>query len=322
LLRRYLVENRIQLLHAFDPDADLFGVPLGRFFGIPVALTSQVWLRSIMPPLKRSLLALVDRIANGVFVNCEAVAKELTTQWNVSPKEIHVCYNGLETEEFNPYGRSRPPKLAGASVVIGTLAVLRKEKNLGLLIEAFARVRMIDPRAVLLIVGSGPMKPALERQAQSLYLGDSCLFEEATDRPADWMRAIDIFVLPSDSEGFSNALLEAMGCGCCAVGSRVGGTPELILHGERGFLFEAGNVLELADQLCKLTLDPALRELIAVKASDYVREHLNIELAAARLATIYRNLLRRKRSSCVDVPAQAREVLTDTRCGLERDRLC
>jgi glycosyltransferase involved in cell wall biosynthesis len=100
-----------------------------------------------------------------------------------------------------------------------------------------------------------------------------------------------VFVLPSNSEAFSNALLEAMGCGCCPVGSRVGGTPELIRHGEWGLLFEPGNVHELADGLCKLVFDPVLRRQMAEKASVFARESLSIDVAASRLAAIYKNLL-------------------------------
>jgi glycosyltransferase involved in cell wall biosynthesis len=172
-LRRYVSENRIQVLHTFDHATNIFGAPLGRLFGVPVTITSQLWLRSIMPPLRRVLLAAADRIASGIFVNCEAVAQELTSQWKVSSRRIHVCYNGLETVEFNPHNRSRPPQLAGASVVIGTVAALREEKNIPLLVEAFSHVRAVAPQACLLIVGSGAMKAPLEQKVRELNLGDS-----------------------------------------------------------------------------------------------------------------------------------------------------
>ena len=163
-----------------------------------------------------------------MFVNCHAVADNLTASWQISAQRIQVCHNGFEELEFHPNHRSRPVQLADASTVIGTVAVLREEKNLITLVEAFAQVAKVDRLARLLIVGSGPMRPLLERRVEVLNLISACVFEDASNTPAQWMRAIDIFVLPSRSEAFPNALLEAMACGCCPVASRVGGIPELI----------------------------------------------------------------------------------------------
>jgi glycosyltransferase involved in cell wall biosynthesis len=175
--------------------------------------------------------------------------------------------------------------------VIGTVAVLREEKNLTLLLDAFVSVHATDPNAMLLIVGDGPMKPHLLRHAERLGLGNRCLFREATPHPADWMRAIDVFVLCSRSESFPNALLEAMACGCCPVASRVGGTSELVRHGETGLLFDPGETDQLTEALSHLTTDADFRSRLAKAAAQFVHEHLTIDIAAERLSDIYRQLL-------------------------------
>ena len=119
--------------------------------------------------------------------------------------------------------------------------------------EAFSRVRHLDPNMKLVIVGSGPQLPSLQENAVRLGIADANVFIPATRDVASWMRSMDIFVLPSYSEAFSNSLLEAMACGCSVVGSRVGGTPELIgSNDERGFLFKSGDVADLASKLTKL----------------------------------------------------------------------
>jgi glycosyltransferase involved in cell wall biosynthesis len=107
------------------------------------------------------------------------------------------------------------------------------------------------------------------------------------------MRTIDIYVLPSLSEAFSNALLEAMACGCCPVGSRVGGTPELIADGERGLLFEPGNVEDLAAKLSLLIENPSLRRRYADASAAFAHGTLDIRMAAAQLADRYTALLER-----------------------------
>jgi L-malate glycosyltransferase len=291
VLRRYIAEHDIRIVHAFDVPADMFAVPLARILGVPV-LSSQLCYRDLSPFHTRLIMALVDRLATGVFVNCEAVANHLSSDWKLARDCIHVCYNGYEPHEFHSNGRKRHPTLAGASIVIGSVAVLRPEKNLGMLVEAFARVHQVDHRARLLIVGSGPVRTALVRQAAELQITDACIFQEAVAHPAEWMRAIDVFVLPSTSESFSNSLLEAMACGCCPVASRVGGTPELIRDRAHGILFESGNVGELTDALINLSRNPDERQKMAENAAAFVREHLTIERACTRLAAIYRRLLK------------------------------
>jgi len=291
-LKTYIAEKNIQVLHAFDAATDLFGVPLARLLGLP-SLTSQLWNRGFLSRSSQLLLSVVDKIARGIFVNSQAAADELVTNWHVPRNRIHVCLNGFEPKEFHPYGRKRPAQLAQASVVIGTVAVLREEKNLGLLLDAFVQVHSIDPRATLLIVGDGPMKESLANRAEQLGLKDVCLFQNATLTPADWMRAIDIFVLCSRSESFPNALLEAIACGCCPVGSRVGGMSELISHEKTGLLFDSGEVGQLANALCRLTSDQVCRLRFAEAAAQFAHECLTIDVAAARLADIYRQLLGR-----------------------------
>ena len=292
ILRRYVVEQGIQVVHAFDLGTDLFCVPLARIFGIPV-LASQLCYRELLPKHMRLIMSVIDRLATGVFVNCEGLAKHLNVDWGLSRKRIHVCYNGYEPQEFNPQGRKRPRELADASIVVGTVALLRPEKNLGILVASFAELYRIDDKARLLIVGSGPERPKLVHMAAQLGLADACIFQETVSQPGEWMRAIDVFVLPSLSEGFSNSLLEAMACGCCPVASRVGGTPELIKDGERGVLFESGNVKQLSDILVHLMQHPVEQRRLAETAAIFVRDHLTIEQASARLANIYKSLLAR-----------------------------
>ena len=131
-LRRYLREHRIQVFHAFDQASAVFGVPVARVAGVPVAISSQLCYRELVPPNLRLLLPALDRIATALFVNCEAMADHLVRDCGVPRSKIRVCYNGVETDEFHPRGRVRPESLAPARVVIGTVAVLREEKNLPL----------------------------------------------------------------------------------------------------------------------------------------------------------------------------------------------
>src|SRR3954466_16122015 len=122
--RRYVAEHNIAVVHAFDIPTDIFAVPLARLMGVPVTISSQLCYRELSPVPMRMLMAVMDRIATGVFVNCNAIREHLANDWRVSRPRIHVVHNGVETNEFNAEERRRPPMLQDASVIIGTVAVL------------------------------------------------------------------------------------------------------------------------------------------------------------------------------------------------------
>lgn len=290
-MKQYLAQHDIKVVHAFDDGTSIFGVSMARILGVPVTLSSQLSYRDRAALRLRMMLAVVDNIATGIYVNCYAISKDLTEKWKVPPGKIHVCHNGFEPDEFHPNNRARPAHLNGASLVIGTVAVLREEKNIPILIDAFAQVHKADPRAHLLIVGSGPLRQLLQQRIEEYKIKDACTLVEASATPAEWMRAMDVFVLPSRSEAFSNSLLEAMACGCCPVATRVGGSSEMIAHGERGYLVEPCNLQQLVEALHDLTFFPARRESMGKAASLFVRQHLTIDIAASRLAFVYKTLL-------------------------------
>jgi glycosyltransferase involved in cell wall biosynthesis len=292
-LRRYIREHRIELVHTFDTQMNIFGIPAVALFGGPVVLSSQRCFENVIWPQHRSLTRFAHRLADGVVVNCAALEEHLRRDYSVPADKIHICLNGLDTSVFHPAGRAepRPAGLQDASLVTGSVCVLRPEKNLTTLLRAFALVRGVRHGMKLVIVGSGPEREGLEALAKNLGIEGECCFFPAAENVASWLRAIDVFVLPSISEAFSNSLMEAMGCGCCAVASNVGGNPELVRHGETGLLFESGNAEDLAGQLRAVVIDDALRDRFAGAGSSFVLNHLSREVAARRMGEIYREQL-------------------------------
>jgi glycosyltransferase involved in cell wall biosynthesis len=292
-LRRYLRLHRIELVHTFDTSMNVFGAPVARLFGGPVVLSSQRCFENVIWPRHRWLTRVAHRMADGVVVNCGALEEHLVRDYSIPRSKIHVCPNGLDTSVFRPpeNGRTRPSALRDASLVIGVVCVLRPEKDLSTLLEAFARVRDVRPGLKLAIVGSGPVRESLEARAGELGITEDCIFAPATEDVVTWLHAIDIFVLPSLSEAFSNSLMEAMACGCCAVASNVGGNPELVRSGETGLLFEPGNAADLAVQLRTLIQEDASRARLAAAGAAWVAANLSRETSARRMGEIYRAAL-------------------------------
>jgi glycosyltransferase involved in cell wall biosynthesis len=290
---RYVRRHKIRLVHTFDYPSTVFAVPAGRLLTSAAIVSSQRSHRDLVPRGYRSLVRMTDHMVEAIVINCEFVRRHLEQEQRVPRGRIQLCYNGIDLESFSPRDALRPPDLPRDSFVIGVVCALRPEKGLPTLLQAFARVRHLRSGMKLALVGDGPMLESLRSESRALGIGADCVFALSTDQVADWLRAIDIFVLPSLSEALSNALMEAMACGCPVVASNVGGNPELVRNGETGLLFEPGDAARLAAVLQTLIENDSMRERLAEAAAGFVSERFSIRASAQRMGEIYQQLIER-----------------------------
>ncbi len=290
-LRHYIRRHSIRLVHPFDYALTLFGVFATQLRPGVITLASQRCFFDVVPAKYRALLRLALRVADGVVVNSRALRQYISEVHAVPPERIHVCHNGVDTERFRPGPRRRLPELRGAGLVVGTVAVLRPEKNLGLLLRAFAGLLGERPDLRLLIAGGGPEREPLERQSAQLGIAGRVLFHPPVADVAPLLRSIDVFVHPSLSEGFPNAVMEAMASGCCVVATDAGGCPELVTHERTGLLFGNNDLGELTSQLRRAMGDEGLRRALGEAAAQHIREHFSLERMVRRMEEIYENYL-------------------------------
>jgi L-malate glycosyltransferase len=290
-LGRYIQRRRIALVHTFDYPLNLFGVPVARAYRAPVVISSQRADRALYSSLTRHLLRLTDAMVDAIVVNSLSVRRQLIAEDRVPLERIQLCYNGIDLERFQTGPRCRPPALGSAAVVIGSVCALRPEKGLPTLVDAFAQLLPSHPGLRLLLVGDGPVRAQLEDQAARLGVRQACHFEPATPDVPSWLRAIDIFVLPSLSEALSNSLMEAMACGCCAVASCTGGNPELVRHEHTGLVFPPGDTVGLAGCLARLIADQGLRKSLAAAGTSFIQQNFSRQSSARRMAEIYSSLI-------------------------------
>jgi L-malate glycosyltransferase len=289
----YFRRHKIRLVHTFDYPLNCFGVPIARAAKVPVVLSSQRADRCLVPRPYLQVLRFTDRLVNGIVINSEAIRSEMIATEHVAASLLHLCYNGIDTTAFDSAGRVRVPALKNASLVIGVVSVLRPEKDLVTLLEAFAPMAAQNRHLRLAIVGSGPELSRLEALAQKLRVWDQCAFQPAVSDVASWLKSIDIFVLPSISEALSNSLMEAMACGCACIASRTGGNPELIRDGETGLLFEPGNSEDLARKIHRLSHDSDLRSRLAQAGCRFIRDGFSLCASATRMQEIYTSCFRK-----------------------------
>jgi glycosyltransferase involved in cell wall biosynthesis len=304
-LYSWLRQRHIVLAHAFDVPTAAFAVPLARAARVPVVLSSQRGDRRLFGRGIQRVLRVADHLADAIVVNSDYVRRVLVAEFGVADESIRICRNGLDVGVFHPddedavsvrSARLKPRATTAiargrteSGLLVGIVAALRAEKSIETLIDAFAQ--LADPQHRLVIVGDGPCKTALEARARERGLKERCSFVSATSDVASWYRAIDVFVLPSLNESFSNSLMEAMACGCAVVASNVGGNPELVRDGENGLLFEGGNAGDLARRLELVLGDAERRHRLGAAAVRTIRESYTNEASADRFAALYESMI-------------------------------
>ena len=174
-----------------------------------------------------------------------------------------IC-NGVDSSFFTPDTQARTKEreklgFLPEETVFCCVGRLAKEKNHTVLLHAFASLYAKNPLVRLVLVGDGPEKPILEAFLEKSGLKKAVLLVgEVTDvRP--YLRAADVFVLPSLIESLPLALLEACACGLPALVSKTGDMPLVVAHGESGFVFNAKDPIVLASLMAELVENTDLR---------------------------------------------------------------
>jgi len=162
-----------------------------------------------------------------------------------------------------------------------------------------ADIRKSMPEVEFVLVGDGPLRPELERQATALGLGERVVFLGDRRDVSAVLASTDVAVLTSDSEGLSNAILEAQAAALPVVAYDVGGNGELV-DAERGALVAAGNEREFASAVCRLLLDASLRKEQGENAQRFAEENYSVDRVCRQYEDLYVRLLNQKRRNpCV-----------------------
>src|SRR4051794_23778084 len=126
----YIRQHGIQLLHAFDVPTNIFAAPAARWYRVPSVITSQLSFRNMYTSKEQALLRVTDRLSDTVVVNSQAVGNSLEREVSLSPRKIYLCHNGVNLSEFFPKTVERPEALRDASLIIGSVCVMRHEKRM------------------------------------------------------------------------------------------------------------------------------------------------------------------------------------------------
>jgi glycosyltransferase involved in cell wall biosynthesis len=221
------------------------------------------------------------READRVVVTTERMRDAVEAEHGIARAKITVVPNYVDTELFGP-GAERPEPRS--LIYVGRLA---REKNIGALLEAAAAV----DAALVTIVGGGPLRTDLERQAKDLGVDARFLGNVPNRQLPALLRRSELFVQPSFYEWHPKALLEAMSCGRAVIGCDVPGVSEVISHSETGYLAGTG-ADDLREAILALLGDPTLSARIGEAARRYVIERFSLDRIAALELELLREVSR------------------------------
>lgn len=309
-LVRILREERVAIVHAYLPAANVIGALAGRLARTPRVIVSKRGLCRYKK--ERPILAFLEDVANlaadAVTVNSHAVGRAVREAERFCALKIHLIYNGIDpgalaaagtASATHPFPLPRGLLLPDDASRILCVANFFPYKGHADLVEAASRVVLRFPAAYFLLAGrdSGALD-AVSARIEELGLGKNVLvIGERDDVPA-LLRSASFLVHPSHEEGFSNTILEAMAAGKAVVATKVGGVPEAVLDGKTGLLVPAGDPEMLAERILSLLRDPEKARTLGDAGRQRVLECFSLKEMVRETEEMYERILQGGRWRC------------------------
>jgi len=292
-LHSILKEGAFDLVHTHGYFADICGLPMARLLGLPGISTCHGFIDN---DRKLKIYNLLDTIAlrlcKTVIAVSDGIRDELVRR-GIQASRITVIPNavaphcGTEKMRTCRMEKRRTLNIAPHEYVIGYIGRLSGEKGLTYLVEAVAKIRDAAVPVKLLIVGDGPERENLEQQVKDINLGNMVTFAGFQTDIENWLPALDVFTLPSLTEGTPMALLEAMAAGVPVIATAVGGVPKVVTDGVDGLLVPPENVGAISEKILWLKDDIELQRRLGRAGSDTVTCKYGINSWCRTIESLY-----------------------------------
>ena len=304
LIRRFVEEQKINLIHTHGYKSNFYTLAAALGKKVPMITTCHNWLGD---DIKMRLYARLDKFFLNQFDRIIAVSdavKQEILNHSISPEKVVTIYNGIDIERFNNRVKEnnirREFGIGEDCKVIGTVGRLSEEKGHVYLLKAAEKVLQKYPKVVFLIVGDGPLRKYLEENSSQivdkLYSQKACpknpfIFTGVRSDISTIYALMDIFVLPSLTEGLPMVLLEAMASQKPVIATDVGAVPKVFEHGRSGLLIEPGNVNSLAMAIMELLANPQKAQKMAKHARQKVEQEFSSDIMTEKYLDVYQDML-------------------------------
>jgi glycosyltransferase involved in cell wall biosynthesis len=290
-LREFIKEKNVRIVHTCFESSDIWA----GFVTKAMSKAKLVWSRRDMGILRTRKHQIAYRLMAGVpdavFAVSEQVRRYSIEVDRIDPARVQTIYNGLYLADWDTAPKTTK---VPSEFLVTTVGNIRRVKGHDIFIKAAAAVALRFPGARFSIVGE-VLEPEyyLELQAlvRNLNLSERFRFEGGVASLREHLAGADIFVLPSRSEGFSNAIIEAMAASLPVVATGVGGNAEAVQDGVTGFLVPREDASALADAILRLLSDPFQAKAMGAAGRNLVAERFTTEVMMSGIAGAYRKLL-------------------------------
>jgi glycosyltransferase involved in cell wall biosynthesis len=291
-LARWMRAHGVDLVHTHNRMALLYGAPSAWLAGAAAVHSKH----GNNPGGGAELVAarLAARCVDAFVAVSDETAEVARRRREVDPARLSVVPNGIALERFGPDpargARLREALGAAGAFVVGTVGRAAPEKNQALLIRAMAPLLGAGTR--LVIAGDGPSLPALRELAASAGVAPFVHLLGARDDVPDVLRALDVFVLSSSTEGLPLVIPEAMATALPVVATRVGGVPNVVEEGATGHLVPSEDAEALRARIEALRDDPAARRALGARARELALARYSSERMHHDYLAVYARVLR------------------------------
>jgi glycosyltransferase involved in cell wall biosynthesis len=295
LLALYLKRRSVDIVQTYFIDSTIFGVVAAKLAGVKVIISCRrdlgFWYtKSLLKKFK-----LINRLTDRFLVNSLAIKNNIVRYEKVSEKMVDVIHNGIDALCFQEIRPAFVTDFLNDSkrrnLRIGIVANFNRDvKRVDLFVEAAAEVSKKHQKINFFIVGGGKQEEALKSLTRKLGIAQSVFFTGEKDSATPYIKNFDIGVLTSDSEGFSNVIMEYMAAGVPVVATNVGGNNELVQHGKTGLLVPKGDPVAIANAICLLVEDHNLRYKMGKFGLNAIQENFSWDKKIIEIQNYYQTL--------------------------------
>jgi len=303
-LLRLARNERVKLIVTYHESSDFLGFAVSKLSGIPI-LSSKRDMGFALGKHHILIYRLIGRFFDAVIAVSDAVKKEVATRDWIPASMIFTVHNGVDPDKYkarvNIEDKKKDLGLEPNRPVVGLIAGLRRIKGISYFLEAASFVLKDVTDVQFIIVGNDPGEPGstrkeLEELSTRLGISRHVQFLGKRADIREILCTLDISVICSLSEGFSNVVVESMAAGKPVVATDVGGNPEAVIDGKTGFLVPAADPSALAKKIVFLLKDEALARSMGNAARDRVENHFTLQKMVRDNAELYNFVIERHKT--------------------------
>jgi len=295
-LRVLLKKHHIQILHTHGYKADIVGFLASRFLRVRLISTLHGWVETNLKLKFNNILSKQSLKLFHKVIVLSKILEEETAKY-INRGKIAYIRNAVDTERLNeikPLDLNKALGIEKDALVITYVGRLSKEKGVDYLVKAASLLIRKNEKIIFIFVGDGSMRNKLEKLKKGLNLEKRMYFTGFRKDALRILRATDLFVLPSLTEGISRSCMEAMGLGILVLATDVGGMSELIEDGVNGFSVSPRRADILAKKMEMILRKKDMLGSLKSKAIETIKERFSMKRMAREHEELYDVLIRER----------------------------